>query len=167
MDDQLPNEKDFLEDHGCLDAQEAWKNFGGLSIDEAYEKLWSKPEIYLEDFTSMGELAFAHYFEVIDRYVRRGIRKRDEETYERLSEIRDTIWFHFAQSFDEGVHKQRIRARDQADNGRLRRKVLDLCGYVIGELPGLCVGSAPYSTATEEDLLIVWCGLERVAKEAV
>lgn len=167
MSDSIPSLGDFLEDHGCLDAHEAWKNFGGLTLNEAYEKLWSRPEIYLGDFAHMGERAFAHYFEVLERFVRNVIKAKDEEGYEQLSPIRDVIWFHFAQPFDEEVHKQRVRARDQADGGRLRRSVVELCDYVLTELLNLLVGAAPYSTATEEGITIVWRGLREVAAEPV
>ena len=66
----LPSETDF-DPVGCdLDAQCAWKNFGGLTMAEAYEKFLTVPESYQEDFMFMGSRAFAYYFPVIDRYLR-------------------------------------------------------------------------------------------------
>ncbi|HEY5792456.1 MAG TPA: hypothetical protein VIS74_04105 [Chthoniobacterales bacterium] len=66
----LPTERDFDPHQGDLDAQWAWKNFGGLSLNQAYGKFLSRPEIYQEDFMFMGIRAFDYYFPVIDRYLR-------------------------------------------------------------------------------------------------
>ena len=65
-----PSRQDFDPHGGDLDAREAWKNFGGLGVPEAYEKFLSAPEIHQEDFMFMGARAFAYYFPVIDRYLR-------------------------------------------------------------------------------------------------
>jgi hypothetical protein len=66
----LPVEADF-DPIGCdLDAQCAWKNFGGLTMAEAYETFLTVPESYQEDFMFMGSRAFAYYFPVVDRYLR-------------------------------------------------------------------------------------------------
>lgn len=65
-----PVEKDFDPVGGCLDAQSAWRNFGGLNLIDAYEKFTSAPEVYQEDFMFMGSKAFEYYFPVIDRYLR-------------------------------------------------------------------------------------------------
>jgi hypothetical protein len=48
----------------------AWKNFGGLTVDEAYQKFCQAPEHYQEDFMFMGDAAFTFYFPVIDRYIK-------------------------------------------------------------------------------------------------
>lgn len=66
----LPSRQDFDPYGGDLDAKAAWRNFRGLSLDEAYEKFLSAPEIHQEDFMFMGARAFAYYFPVIDRYLR-------------------------------------------------------------------------------------------------
>ena len=66
----LPSRQDF-DPHDCdLDARSAWRNFGGLGLDAAYEKFLTAPENYQEDFMFMGTRAFAYYFPVIDRYLR-------------------------------------------------------------------------------------------------
>lgn len=66
----LPSRQDF-DPVGCdLDAQSAWRNFGGLNLAEAHEKFLTVPESYQEDFMFMGARAFAYYFPVIDRYLR-------------------------------------------------------------------------------------------------
>jgi hypothetical protein len=66
----LPKERDFDPYGGDLDAQCAWKNFGGLTLDEAVSKFRGCPEIYQEDFMFMGGAAFAFYFPVIEGYLR-------------------------------------------------------------------------------------------------
>ena len=66
----LPTGVDFDPWDGCLDAQCALKNFGGMSLDQAYELFMSCPEIHQEDFMFMGWVAFAYYLPVIDRYLR-------------------------------------------------------------------------------------------------
>jgi hypothetical protein len=66
----LPSESDFDPFGGHLDAQCAWRNFGELSLKEAYERFVSAPEIYQEDFMFMGSKAFSYYLPVIDRYIR-------------------------------------------------------------------------------------------------
>ena len=66
----LPTKKDFDPFGGCLDAQSAWRNFGGLSIAEALTLLRDNPIRYQEDFMFMGGRAFVFYFPVIDTYLR-------------------------------------------------------------------------------------------------
>lgn len=66
----LPQEKDFDPHEGCLDAQCAWKNFGGLSVDDAYTKFCENPSCYQEDFMFMGWKAFVYYLPVIERFLK-------------------------------------------------------------------------------------------------
>ncbi|MBL8820867.1 MAG: hypothetical protein JNL96_20010 [Planctomycetaceae bacterium] len=66
----LPTEADFDPYGGDLDAQCAWRNFGGLTLDEATNKFRERPEIYQEDFMFMGGKAFAFYFPVVEAYLR-------------------------------------------------------------------------------------------------
>ncbi|MEZ5387689.1 MAG: hypothetical protein R3F13_19445 [Prosthecobacter sp.] len=68
--EMLPGEADFDPFGGCLDAQHAWREFGGLSIDQAYSKFIEHPMCYQEDFMFMGGRAFLFYFPVIERYLR-------------------------------------------------------------------------------------------------
>ncbi|MBG88459.1 MAG: hypothetical protein CMO80_16375 [Verrucomicrobiales bacterium] len=74
---QLPKERDFDPHDGDLDAQCAWKNFGGLDLNQAYAKFVEAPEAYQEDFMFMGPRALVFYFPVIDRYLRE-VRSEDE-----------------------------------------------------------------------------------------
>lgn len=66
----LPTEVDFDPYGGDLDARFAWKNFGGLTLEEATKKFREIPEIYQEDFMFMGGKAFAFYFPVLEAYLR-------------------------------------------------------------------------------------------------
>lgn len=65
----LPSEADFVV-YGCLDEQWAWKQFGGLTLDEAKAKFLENPLRHQEDFMWMGAPAFAFYFPVLDEYLR-------------------------------------------------------------------------------------------------
>jgi len=49
---------------------QVWRNFGGLSLEEAHRRFRECPEAYQEDFMWMGGAAFAYYFPVIDSYLR-------------------------------------------------------------------------------------------------
>jgi hypothetical protein len=65
----LPTENDFDPWGGKPEAQNAWKHFGGLTLDEAHSKFCSSPHYYQEDFLFMGGKAFAFYFPVIEKYL--------------------------------------------------------------------------------------------------
>ena len=65
----LPGERDFDPYEGDLDAQVAWKNFGGLTLTEAYQRFLENPSTYAEDFMWMGDKAFVYYFPVLERYL--------------------------------------------------------------------------------------------------
>ena len=70
---KLPTVEEFTEStppEEDLDGFCAWKNFGGLDLEAAYEKFLTAPEVYQEDFMFMGARAFRFYFPVIDRYLR-------------------------------------------------------------------------------------------------
>jgi hypothetical protein len=64
----LPTERDFTP-FNDLDAQWAWKQFGGLSRTKAYERFLENPLCRQEDFMFMGGAAFAYYYPVIERYL--------------------------------------------------------------------------------------------------
>ena len=66
----LPNQIDFYQSELDPDGRRSWKNFGGLTVDQAYEKFCERPDIYQEDFMFMSGPAFTFYFPVIDRYIR-------------------------------------------------------------------------------------------------
>lgn len=74
-----PTEADFDPYEGDLDAQCAWRNFGGLTLEQAAAKFRERPDIYQEDFMFMGGRAFAFYFTVIVGYLH---SFQDEKTAE-------------------------------------------------------------------------------------
>lgn len=85
MNEQLPTKTDFLEHHGCLDAQHAWTEFGGLSIAAAYAKFCDNPLRYQEDFMFMGGRAFAYYFPVVERFLSRQLALEENGDYDEFS----------------------------------------------------------------------------------
>lgn len=66
----VPTKAQFDPHDGDSDAQWAWKNFGGLSLAQAYDLFLTNPLCRQEDFMFMGTEAFDFYFPVIDRYLR-------------------------------------------------------------------------------------------------
>lgn len=65
----LPTEIDFDPYGSDLDARCAWKNFGGLTLEDARRKFEKAPEIHQEDFMFMGPRAFVYYFPVIEGFL--------------------------------------------------------------------------------------------------
>ncbi len=116
---KLPIERDFDPYGGGLDEQCAWKNFGGLTLDEAYLKFESAPEVYQEDFMFMGGKAFAFYFPVIDRFLRRTIELPEDECGDRQSWILPQCIFA---QFD-GANRRYVAP--------LKRSVVDLCDFML------------------------------------
>jgi hypothetical protein len=81
-DNSLPTERDFDPWGGDLDAQCAWRNFGGLTIDQARTKFCENPLYYQEDFMFMGGKAFAYYFPIIEQYLRAVPDASDDDDHE-------------------------------------------------------------------------------------
>ena len=65
----LPEKVDFFLGETDLDGHRAWRNFGGLTIEEAKLKFKENPLHYQEDFMFMGWNAFVYYFPVIFDYL--------------------------------------------------------------------------------------------------
>jgi len=117
--DSRPQQSEFDPYGGCLDAQHAWKNFGGLSVRKAYAKFCTLPEYYQEDFMFMGGVAFQYYFPVIEQYVLESHADSSNE-YEV-----DAMWIlaHcIKQQFDipntQAVESIRMQAQDLAAHVR-------------------------------------------------
>ncbi len=124
--DSRPKESDFDPYNGCLDAQCAWKNFGGLSVTEAFTKFCDRPEIYQEDFMFMGGAAFSYYFPVIERYVRESHAHADNG-YDV-----EAMWI-LAHCI-----KQQFDYRNTQHVESLRTRVLDLITHVRNNLSQYC-----------------------------
>ncbi len=90
MSTRLPSKEDFVP-YGTLDELRAWENFGGLSLDEAHDKLCENPLYYQEDFMWMGIQAFAFYFPAVDRFVRDWLAVANDETLGQLEIIVECI----------------------------------------------------------------------------
>lgn len=119
MSASLPTELDFNPFHCDLDAQCAWKNFGGLTLDEAHAKFEKCPESYQEDFMFMGGKAFAYYYPVIDRFLRRTIEIPEDQRGDRQSWILPQC----IKNQFEGHGNLYVRP--------LKDSVLDLCAFMI------------------------------------
>lgn len=81
---QFPTERDFDPWCGCLDAQCAWRHFGGLTLEQAHSKFLESPLCYQEDFMWMGGSAFVYYFPVIEEYLKsvpEGLNEDDAEAW--------------------------------------------------------------------------------------
>jgi len=65
----LPTEIDFDPYGGDLDALNAWKNFGRLTLEQARQRFEENPLHYQEDFMFMGSRAFVYYFPVIEGFL--------------------------------------------------------------------------------------------------
>lgn len=63
----LPSRQDFVA-YGGLDEIWAYKNFGGLSLDAAAEKVANRFIHCIEDFVFMGIPAFCFYLPALARY---------------------------------------------------------------------------------------------------
>lgn len=163
MSKSLPTEADFSPNDGGLISQEAWKNFGGLSLDAAYERFCDRPYLYSQDFEFMGERAFAYYYDVLDRYVREAIEKLDEERLMVLSTIHRILDVHL-------IHRSGDLCGEDSREGavdakHLPRRVVSLCDYVIPAIAERYLSSRiPDSDATDEDLTITWQGLRNLAE---
>ena len=109
---QLPIRLDFDPFEGDLDAQTAWKHFGGLTLDQAYDRFSENPLLYQEDFMFMGHGALAYYFPVIDKYIRHGDDDRQ------------------ALIIAQGLELQ-FQHDDTAQIDQLRPLIIDLAKFVI------------------------------------
>ena len=96
-----------------------WRHFGGLTLDDAYEKSVSDPEIYQEDFMFIGGKAFAFYYPVIDRFLRKTIDLPVDERGDRQSWV---LPLCIRGQFD-GSNRRYVAA--------LKHSVLDLCVFML------------------------------------
>jgi len=78
---KLPTKDDFDPYGGDLDAESAWREFGGMTLDQAYQHFLSNPLCHQEDFMFMGPVAFCYYFPVIERHLH-AFRIECEEEHE-------------------------------------------------------------------------------------
>lgn len=115
----LPTIEDFTSDpEHDLDGAYAWSQFGGLTIDEAYDKFCERPELRQEDFMAMGDRAFTYYFPVIDKFVR---EKEPQEAFDLVAHI-------LALGIVRHISAERPLAR------AVYAQIIDLCHFVLDAL---------------------------------
>ncbi len=85
----LPTEYDFCP-RGGRAAEAAWKCYGNLTLEQAYQRLLSNPVENEEQFAHMGPVAFDYYFPVIDRFLR-GVDPRDQNDHREARALGYTI----------------------------------------------------------------------------
>jgi len=122
MSTDLPNATDFDPYHGDLDAQCAWRNFGGLTLRDASLKFEESPETYQEDFMFMGVRAFAFYYPVIDRFLRKTADLPEDQRGDRQSWILPQCI------------KYQLEGSEFGDLLRLKQPVLALCDFMLDNI---------------------------------
>jgi hypothetical protein len=75
----LPTELDFDPWGGNRDAQSAWRDFGGRTLEQVRLIFRENPEHYNEHFMWMGGRAFALYFPMIEEWLLETPASHDEE----------------------------------------------------------------------------------------
>ena len=105
-----------MPDEGDLDADHAWKNFGGLSLDQAYVKFCQRPDIYQEDFMFMGPRAFQYYFPVVEQYL---------EEAKTEDEFEDCEAWILAKAIES-----KIDTAELSLSREFRDRLTELCRYV-------------------------------------
>ena len=127
----LPDVQDFTvteRPEEDADGFAAWKNFGGLTIEEAYAKFSASAEVLQEDFMWMGDRAFAFYFPVLDRYVREVEAERafDDQAWV----LAHCIAAHVAQGSSEADRA----ATPAGPAAHLENQLASLCDFVLDGL---------------------------------
>jgi hypothetical protein len=115
--DTIPTREDFGRG---LDENYAWGEFGGMSLDQAYEHFVACPENRQEDFMFMGSAAFLFYFPVIERYL---------YTVRAESEFHDCPAWILAMGIIQQLNESSL-----AKNEQLIGRVDGLITHVLGHL---------------------------------
>jgi len=124
-DRPLPTQRDF--DNGVLDdldAQCAWRNFGGLTLEQAHAKFQEAPGCYQEDFMFMGGKAFAYYFPVVESYFREATDAAGGDDREAWNILAHCIRMQFIGENLSAVRQLAPRVLELAE---FVRKNIDLC----------------------------------------
>ncbi len=82
-----PPTKRGFGDWADLDVRSAWRDFGGLSVEEAAEVFIQNPFGRVEHFRWIAPEAFVFYFPIVLRYVTSGAAKGDSDTISSLAGI--------------------------------------------------------------------------------
>ena len=122
----LPKQKDFDPYEECLDAQCAWKNFGGLSIEEAYAKFCENPSYYQEDFMLMDWKGFVYYLSVIERFLKEA---EPEDEYDDCE-----AWI-LGCAVESQVEEHKKKIAEDMDN-----RLKSLCDSVLARFERMSIG---------------------------
>jgi hypothetical protein len=134
----------------CGDAFDAWKNFGGLTVDEAYQRFCENAERYQEDFMFMGDAAFVFCFPVVEKYI------REEEPNFKLDIYPNKTPFDgethiLAACIDFHVSEK------QPDVRPLYDRIVDLCCFVLESMEN--VPDSPHRSWQPSEIKQVWTQL--------
>ena len=119
----LPTEEDFAP-QGSIDGRYAWKMFCSCTAAEAQEVFDADPCNRIWDFQYMGDRAFAHYFHVIENYVRR--RHAATANFQRRMDV-DPLRYGVIAGRIEG----RFTGQVSPDILSLSQRVTDLTTFVL------------------------------------
>lgn len=142
--DDLPGERDFDPFGGCLDAQIAWRNFGGRTRAEVLEAFRAHPERHQEDFQFMGPVAFLHYFPVLDEYLRTTRVEPGEDEVECATFLAQVLAYQYENA--AAALRARMRGPMVALAARVRGRQDELASDAVGR----------------EALDVAWASLERI-----
>ena len=139
----LPTREDF---GGGPDAESAWEDFGGKTVDEVYDLFC--PDFHLEHFMWMGEIAFKFYFPVIARWVH-GLRPVEEDDFRpSVDLLGHCIQMHF------DCHEDMTGMHD---------RIISLCDHVCARLDHYT-----HDENERDEIRATWTDLRRqVADDAI
>ena len=77
--DRIPTEADWRSEPWCLDAEQAYRNLAGKSLEETIELFTDNSLIYQEDVMFMPAACFAFYASAYMEYLWSGAAKDDSD----------------------------------------------------------------------------------------
>ncbi len=147
----IPTKEEFFaplpvpdDDSFSPDMKEAWSQFGGKSMDEAYEHFCDAPNSRPEDFMFMPEGGFRYYFPVLDRYLR------------NLSPMLEDSSFDYPRAGWFIAHAIKMHFGCQEDMSGLHEPILALCDYVCAHLSHL-----DFEPVGQEEIRAAWADLRQ------
>jgi hypothetical protein len=138
-------EADFDPHGGDLDAQSAWKTFGGKTLVEAYELFLTNPLHFQEDYMWMGARAFDYYFPVVDEHLRAANAEQEWEDHE-VGILGSCLFFQ-------------LKVESQKPSIQTQREMAELAEFVLANL-GNFVPSMKEQGRIRQEWLAVQAALE-------
>ena len=144
---KLPDQRDFYQGKFDLDGRSAWRKFGGLTVDQAYEKFCENPLSCEENFMFMGNSAFIFYFPVIDKYIReKELRIAfSDNTYILCVGIE--LRLEKERRLAAGISRLRAK-REKPLPAHVHNQIINLCQFILESL------ESPGVKKTSADLII-------------